>query len=98
MACVPPGCLILQTISHYTDCNSALPVNTRITPLSCLLLATFLVAGIGGMPAHSAGNTSKSGTGANAAVQSSPLSFKDTIQPFIEAHCVDCHGADTHKA
>jgi hypothetical protein len=33
-----------------------------------------------------------------AAGQASPLSFKGTLKPFIEAHCIDCHGADTHKA
>jgi len=55
---------------------------------------------MGGVPASAQGNAAraKSGAGANAAVQSSSLSYKGTIQPFIEQHCVDCHGADTHKA
>jgi mono/diheme cytochrome c family protein len=27
-----------------------------------------------------------------------PGSFGATVKPLIDAHCVDCHGADTHKA
>jgi mono/diheme cytochrome c family protein len=63
-----------------------------------LILAALFLAGRA--PASAQGNAAgraRSGVGASA-VQSSPLSFKGTIQPFIEVHCVDCHGADTHKA
>ena len=35
---------------------------------------------------------------ANAAAQGGPATFDAAVKPLIEDHCVDCHGADTHKA
>src|SRR5436190_20165167 len=33
-----------------------------------------------------------------ASAQDSAASFKEKIKPFLEAHCIDCHGPDTKKA
>ncbi len=30
--------------------------------------------------------------------QAATLSFKDSVKPLLETHCVECHGEETHKA
>lgn len=34
----------------------------------------------------------------SALAQDAAASFKDTFRPFLEMHCVECHGPDTQKA
>ncbi len=36
--------------------------------------------------------------GLSAGAQTPQPAFNTSMKPFIQAHCVDCHGADTHKA
>jgi mono/diheme cytochrome c family protein len=69
-----------------------------------VLLAGLLVAGFGKMPvrgevsASSVAGRPKSPVSASAVGRAAPGTFGATVKPLIDAHCVDCHGADTHKA
>ena len=69
-----------------------------------MLLAALLLAGIAGGLGRVRGADGSSAAGANGAAAANtrdphaPASFSVAVKPLIEAHCLDCHDADTHKA